>query len=411
MLLKNERRSVPWLLGVTQIVTWGVLYYTPAIIFHASCRTAAEALQSMTAWSTGLIGAAIVAPMVGARVDRGGAAGILPGGVLLGVAGCFLWIGTTNVVFRGLSALLLGLSSAFALYEPLFAWVLRERSQGHEDIARITLIGGLAAPLMVPVDALLLQQWGWRHTVLLHTALLVFVAFYYRSLFRREPRYSVPLATKALNARSRVERLPVDRGGRAALFLAFTAYGIVSTVLGIFAFPLLRAPGLLSSSGNSAAVSATAVSLLGGAKVVARLLCFTPAWRSRGAQAGVYVALLLLVSLLLLPLVLGQPLGILFFCLLYGAANGLMTVVAPLVTARFCRVEGFGAFSGRVRRVVALACAGVPLGVTGVMQLSGVIDGVEGYLIVALLLLPLGGIFFFSMVRIHARVASGHRCP
>src|ERR1051326_365689 len=82
----------PWravaVLGVTQILAWGTLFYTPVLMLP---RLAAErgfsTTFAMAGFSAGLLVAGFVARYIGTLIDVYGGHRVMPVGSLLGAAG------------------------------------------------------------------------------------------------------------------------------------------------------------------------------------------------------------------------------------------------------------------------------------------------------------------------------------
>src|SRR5207237_3996863 len=82
----------PWravaVLGVTQILAWGTLFYTPVLMLP---RLAADrgfsATFAMAGFSAGLLVAGFVARYVGILIDLYGGHRVMPAGSLLGAVG------------------------------------------------------------------------------------------------------------------------------------------------------------------------------------------------------------------------------------------------------------------------------------------------------------------------------------
>src|SRR4051812_6539562 len=93
----------PWravsVLGVTQILAWGALFYPPVLTFPL---IAAERGWSMTftmaGFSAGLLTGGLVAPTVGRLIDRFGGHVVMTGGSLIAAAGLVLLVFATHPV-------------------------------------------------------------------------------------------------------------------------------------------------------------------------------------------------------------------------------------------------------------------------------------------------------------------------
>src|SRR5687767_15661675 len=85
----------PWravlVLGVTQIVAWGVLFYPPVLTVPLIASERGWSLTfAMGGFSLALLVAGFVAPRVGRLIDRHGGHRVMPVGSLLGALGLVL---------------------------------------------------------------------------------------------------------------------------------------------------------------------------------------------------------------------------------------------------------------------------------------------------------------------------------
>jgi hypothetical protein len=164
-------------LGIGQCVNWGVLYYAFAVLLlpvEAELGTARWIVAG--AFSLALLLSAIAAPIVGSLSDRGyGGRLIQAGGYtaagLLGLWASLPGVGALYIVWAGL-----GICMAATLYEPAFSVVGR----AHADPAArlralgiVTVFGGLASTVFLPLTDALVRSGGWRIGVVVLALLLV----------------------------------------------------------------------------------------------------------------------------------------------------------------------------------------------------------------------------------------------
>ena len=78
-------------LGVTQILAWGTIFYTPVLIVPLIAAERAWSMAlSMAGFSVGLLVAGLVAPFVGRSIDRFGGHVVMTCGSLIGALGLVL---------------------------------------------------------------------------------------------------------------------------------------------------------------------------------------------------------------------------------------------------------------------------------------------------------------------------------
>jgi MFS family permease len=264
-------------------------------------------------------------------MTAGAAVGSLALLVLAGARGAF-------TVYLAWAAI--GACQAAVLYEPAFAaiasWFPTERDRLRALLV-VTIVGGFASTLFGPLIAGAIGALGWRVTTLCMAALALVVV--------------LPLHASLPEG----ERLP-PRSSRGAddvrvLSLVFAAHAFVSAGVAVHLVAHLIERG---ATLHDAAVLA---GVLGVAQVGGRL--FASSLRAWSASTR---GLLLFGAQAVALIALGNG-GALPGIVLFGAANGLLTIErAMIVTERFGR-ERYGENSGRIARVGLIARAGAPLAV------------------------------------------------
>lgn len=157
-------------LAITVMVGFGVTLYGFSIYVtdHAAGGDFSKTVLSLAYGGSVFVGGLLALP-VGRYADRHGVRGIVGAGVLLGSAGLFVFSISVQPwqVVAGWW-LLIGPAQAMIYYEP--AYVAINQWSRVEDRARIlatiTLIGGLAGIVFLPLTERLVSFWGWRPAVL-----------------------------------------------------------------------------------------------------------------------------------------------------------------------------------------------------------------------------------------------------
>ena len=150
-------------LGIGQICSWGSLYYSFPLI--------AEAMRHELGWSkTELYGAAtlglalagLAAYPIGAAIDRGHGRLVMTGGSVLAGALLLAWSQVSSMLVFYLCAAGIGALQAATLYEPAFAVVARRAgpANARAGITALTLWGGFASTVFIPLVQLLLDNYG-----------------------------------------------------------------------------------------------------------------------------------------------------------------------------------------------------------------------------------------------------------
>ena len=116
----------PWravlVLGVTQIITWGTLFYPVVLTVPLIAEDRGWSIAfTMGGFSLALLTAGFVSPYVGRLIDRHGGHRIMPVGSLLGALGLLALVHATHPAAYLAVWLILGVAIAASLYDPAFA--------------------------------------------------------------------------------------------------------------------------------------------------------------------------------------------------------------------------------------------------------------------------------------------------
>ena len=336
----------PWravlVLGVTQILAWGALFY-PAVLTVPliAAEHGWSASFAMGGFSLALLVAGLVSPLVGRLIDRHGGHRVMPVGSLLAALGLVALTQADHPAAYLAVWMLLGVAIAASLYDPAFATLGRIfGAAARPPITALTLAGGFASTVSWPLTHVLIEAVGWRGAYLVHAALLALVA--------------APLHAFAL-PRRRVEPGPPTAAAPPPAAV-WSPHGwpfvIVAAAFAAYAFvPSGLSAHLLAIFGRAGIDPATAVAigaLFGPAQVAARICEFTFA-RHLHPLSVVRFAVAMLLAALALIAVFGLSLPTAAaFALMFGVANGLITIGRGTVPLALFGAAGYGALIGRI---------------------------------------------------------------
>lgn len=344
----------PWgvvrALSVTQILAWAALYYAVAVLSPAiEADTGWRRDQVMAGYTLALLAQAAAALPAGLAIDRfGGRLVMSMGSVLAALALAGLAAAPSLILFKA-AWILAGVAMAATLYEPAFATITASFGQAaRRGITWLTLAGGFASTVGFPATLWLLQGSGWRAAFWAWAALNLLVCLPLHAL-------CLPGLRGGRAARPRADlrallRLPAFWFATAGLSLN----GLLFTAMSVHSIPMLVEKGF----SEPAAVGLA--SLIGAMQVAGRLLEFGPMGRWRAARVAVVVSAALPVGLLLL---LGAGLSwwlAVGFVVLYGAANGVMTIVRGALPADLFGRYGYGGIAGAMATPAMLCRAVAP---------------------------------------------------
>jgi hypothetical protein len=335
-------RAVP-VLGMTQILAWGALYYPPVLTMPPIAAERGWSLAfAMSGLSVGLLAAGLIAPAVGRMIDRHGGHVVMTVGSLAGAAGLVSLVLAAHPLAYLAAWVLIGAAMAASLYDPAFATLGRIfGASARRPITVLTFMGGLASTASWPATHVLLEAFGWRGTYLVYAALLALVA--------------APLHALAL-PRARADPQVRPPGSAAPRPVHLPARGLpfwlVATGFAAYAFvPSGLAAHLLAIFGRAGIDPATVVfigALFGPSQVASRLCEFAfgggahPLNLVRAAFGLIVCAFVVLgLAGISAPVAAG-------FAIMFGVSNGLVTIARGTVPLVLFGPAGYGRLIGRI---------------------------------------------------------------
>jgi MFS family permease len=335
-------RAVP-VLGVTQILAWGTIFYSPVL---TAPLIAAERGWSLTftmgGFSVGLLVGGLVSPFIGRSIDRYGGHVVMPFGSLIGALGLAGLAFATSPIAYLLVWMLLGTGLAASLYDPAFATLGRIfGAAARRPITILTLAGGFASTIGWPATHFLIGQVGWRGTYLVYAALLAGVAAPLHAFALPRTRALAEISAHATHAASPA-LLPSNGVAFVLVAVAFAAYAFVPSALSAHLLAMFGRFGL------DAATAVAVGTLFGPAQVAARLCELSFGGNVHPLVVARFaVGLLVFAFVLLSVLSFSVPLA-LAFALLFGIANGLITITRGAVPLALFGPVGYGRLVGRI---------------------------------------------------------------
>ncbi|MGH1561431.1 MFS transporter [Mumia sp. DW29H23] len=348
---RGALRRATAVLCVTEIVSWGVLYYAfPVVLSELVADTSWPKGAVVAAFSVSQVVAGLTGVAVGRWIDHRGPRVVMTAGSALGVVAASAVAWAPSLPWFVAAWLLVGVSSAATLYAPAFAalthWGGVRRVQA---LTAVTLVAGLASTVFAPFAAGLLDVLGWRGTYgALAAVLLVTVPLHWWGLNHPWPQ----VATRA-TASPRTAGLPP--ASRSSAFLALTAaiclaaaamYGAVINLV-----PMLLERGLSTPS-------AAVVLGVGGVGQVCGRLGYRRLERATGVAGRTTLVLAAVAATTLLLAVVPGPYALLaLVSFLAGTARGVCTLIqATAVTDRW-GVRQYGALNGLLSAPLMFAVA------------------------------------------------------
>ena len=339
-------------LGIAQIVSWGTLFYTIAVLGRAM-REAAGVSEVVlyTAYSAGLGLCGLLAPWIGRTIDARGGRPVMAWGSVAAALACAALAAVQGPVTLTLAWLAAGAAMAATRYDPAFATLHHVAGTSYRRaVTALTLFGGLASTAFWPLSQWLLDGWGFRTAFVLYALLhLVLCLPLHLAYIPNGQRHA---ATPPRDA----DVAPTSGGGSAYAWLAIALTGasFVGSAVAAHLIDLLMRRGLTAA--DAVAIGA----LVGPMQVAGRLAEFALGRVIRPVAAGTLAFASFTLALVLLTQLDGALVFAVAFAVLYGGANGVLTIVRGVVPAELFGRDAFGALLGRLARPQAVATAVAP---------------------------------------------------
>lgn len=357
----------PWravlVLGVTQILAWAALFYPPVLLMPLIAESRGWSLAfAMSGFSLSLLVAGFSAPTIGGLIDRFGGHAVMACGSLVAAIGLVLLVHASHPAAYLAVWVLLGIAIAANLYDPAFATLGRIfGGAARRPITMLTLAGGFASTVSWPATQFFLSVTDWRGAYLIFAALLALVA---------APLHAFALPRmRAVIEKPEETQTVVPAAKLPAKGLPFI---LVAAGFAVYAFvPSGLAAHLLAMFGRAGIDPATAViigALFGPSQVAARLCEFVFAGNVHPLNIARFAFAMLLAGFALLAIFGFSIFAAAVFAILFGAANGLVTIARGAVPLALFGAEGYGRLLGRIAKPFQVMQALAPVALAYVVE-------------------------------------------
>lgn len=364
-----QRRAVI-ILSITQIITWGALYYGYALTAPLMIREFGWSTTFVYAgFSAMLLASGLAAPFVGRIIDREGGRRIMTIGAFIAALGMIIFATLKIPAMLLVAATITGFGMAASLYEPAFSsltWL--DASRARRMITIVTLSGGLASTVFWPFTAWLLSFLDWRGVCWIYAALHCFVVapLHWFGLNAARTPYVPPPA----NSAAEKPQPPLQGRARWTAFVLFAtvlvAHGFVTNGVSLHLLPTLGQLGM--EPGAALLIGA----LVGPAQVGARVFELLFGKFITPMALGLFSVAMMPASFALFLL---APFGfvtMVAFALMYGAGNGLITIARGIIPLSLFGREGFGAMLGLLATPALVSKAAGPSMLAWISETAGV---------------------------------------
>jgi predicted MFS family arabinose efflux permease len=368
---------MPWrfvsAISITQLISYGTLLYAFALLIEPMEKELGWSKAALTAaYSMALLSSAFFAVPVGRLIDRGHGRAVMTGGSILAVLLLVVWSQISSYPAFVLIWLGLGAAMSAVLYEPAFAVLATYLGLlTRRGITIVTLVGGFASTVFIPLTHLLIELYGWRGALLaLAGCNLGFCAFLHAAC--------IPGGASPTRHPDRIHSATPPSDPRRVLatasFWFFVAtsvlQGVISTGIPIHLIPILIEKGF------SIDATVAAYAVIGPAQVAARFLTGFGERALSLKAIGVVTMGLNVLAFALLPFIPAGSWLIFLFAAIYGASNGMMTIVRALLPPELFGRENYGAIQGMIAMPVRIAMAAAPFAFGALWSWWGTYDAV-----------------------------------
>ena len=397
--------GIVWLLGVSQIVGYGTLYYSFAIL----ADDMASSLGWPVSWlygsfSLALLGGGFLAPLIGRRVDRHGAAAVMTAGSAVAAATLLLASLAPGAIAFTAALVVMQAAAALVLYDSAFAALVQATgSDARRRITHLTLIAGFASTLFWPLTSWLHSGLDWREILRVFAALNLFVCLPIHLVLARghnRQRAAVGV-TETVPLPAHADAVPVAPALRRRLLLLVTL-GFALSNFAASAMLAQLVPTLMMLGLGSTALLVS--SLFGPAQVLVRFVNMLLGVE-RHPMAATLVALAMTpLALLLLMATAPVTAGAIAFAVLLGFGSGLKSIVQGTLPLALFGSAAYGA------RLGIMASARQVLSAIAPFAFAALIGGVGGRGALGVLA-AIGGLGFAALVIVARATSAGRETP
>lgn len=326
------------ILAATQVISWGSGYYAIAVLAPAiSADLGSSGVWVMGAFSLALLVSGLAAPRVGRLLDRHGGRKVMAAGSVAAAAGyaAIASAGSLPLFYAGWT--LLGLAMALTLYEAAFATIHQAADAGaRQAISTLTLFGGFASTVFLPLSHLLEVHAGWRGAFAVFALLQLFVCL---PLHLQLPRVHV---FRPAAAGTDLAGLP---GAALPFWLIASAFAFSSFVFSATSAHIVT---LFTSFGHGTTAAVGFAAMIGPMQVGGRLAERVFGGNYAASAIGSLALGCLPIAMAILLAGGAHAPAIIAFCILYGASNGVLTVVRGALPRELYGRDNYGAMAGRM---------------------------------------------------------------
>ena len=390
----SASRHVVLALAMCQLTSWGVLYYAvTGLIFAINQETGWSHAEILAGPMVALVTSSLVSPAVGRIIDQGLGRLVLNLGTLVGCCSLMLWAWAETYPLYIAAWIVIGVAQAMSLYDAAFAVMIhRLGTAAKRPIVAVTLVGGFAGSVFVPLAYSMSAVVGWRMAVVLLAGLL--------SLNVAWQVFVLPKA-QAMNKEDSPPpglKMSPDLFLNLNFWLGAASFTALAAAFSIVTFHLIP---MLVANGMSEKIASYVFALIGPSQVLARLMLL---WLPSARPWRLALALHAFLVLSFVLMVTSDATVLWMAVVMYGLSNGLQTLLRPQLIWTLFGTQFFGSVNGALALPQQLIKAVAPFAAAHLVSTDSSYFGLN------MLLLGLAGISGVSLVvAFWYSVSSGHQ--
>ena len=344
-------------LCITQVLGWGALFYPPGLTMpHVAAAHGWSLAQALSGFSIALAVSGLAAPFACGLIDRHGGHLVMSAGALLGALGLLLLplAGSFAVYLAGW--VLLGIAMACNLYDPAFTALARIfGTASRRPITLVTFAGGLASTVSWPATQILIAHGDWRLAYYVFAAVMAFViAPLYAFVLPRNAVYVPPPAPAGAPPPKPAKIVPAAGLPFILTAAGFAAHSVMQSGTLTHLLTILQRGGI--DAGTAVAIGA----MFGPAQVLSRIADFMSGGRLHPLLVARLAMAVMAGGFILLTVVGFSPEIAALFAIMFGAANGVVTIARGALPLALFGAAGYGRVVGRIARPAQICQALAP---------------------------------------------------
>jgi MFS family permease len=347
-------------LGVTQIIAWGSIYYSLAVLGPSITRDLGwDAQWTYVGFSLALVVAGLGAPLAGRAIDHIGGRPVMTAGSAVAALGLALLAASVNWWSYLAGWGILGIAKSMVLYEAAFATLAQiSIKRARRAITYLSFFGGLASTVFWPLTRLLHEGAGWRNTLLIYAVLAAVVCLPIHWLALPSLSVGMPKIDRTSEASPGSDPIAPSHNMTLAATLLSGSFASTAFMWSGISVHILSILGLL---GLSSAAAVAIGAMIGPSQVLGRVGDMLYGSRFHPLNVLQVSSTLLPIAFGILGLAQGAPWAAVLFAVLYGTSIGMNTIARGAVPLALFGPHGYGARLGRIAAPSFIAEALAPV--------------------------------------------------